>query len=716
MIDRMDEIKPLRPGMRVLDFACGSGAFLVQCYRRLIEDQWRSAPNHRKPRPGELKELLVKHIFGMDVDAEACRVAELSLLLTLLDYVEPPDLLTANGNEHRFKLPTLTDTNIVEANAFDDTQKITLGAKSKGFDWIIGNPPWKDKFVSDIDRPVLNWMMEHKTDKPTGGRQAAEAFAWRTQDFAAKDALAGLLIPAMTLFKSESKGFRQKFFTLNSPSYVANFANLAEVLFAGRSRVPAAALIFSPGRKIDPSELARKIPVFSPLVANQESTRPRQTGTRVDTWSIVVDQGEVRSLNLHEIQNGDAITWKLAAWGSDLDQRLLRRLSHLTTLGQWADTVSLIISQGLELRGTPTKDSQPVEHHPELAGKLILLTGELEDATRLFSFPHSATRQIGHDETYVRQGRYTLPESVCRPPHILLSAARNWAVFTHNYLVVPARQIGISGLAKHKQLLKALTVYFNSDLFLYHQFFVSPQWGVQRQVSTLESLRSLPIPQCIADREDQAIAKWAAFHDVLAASANERPIALDAQRHVTRQAKWIVELNELVSNSCGLRSPERTRVSDFINVILGLQDGKTEDRAVRVPSEEECSDYAKILKHELDAFVGAESRAMHGIQVWNDENQGLGVIQIDLKARGATVLVHPRSAGVGVIRRAVDLRQELESHFSQWRYFNRNLHLFFKDRIYLFKPMQRFHWLQSQAVLDAGEIISLVVDRTWGAK
>ena len=37
----------------------------------------------------------VRPIFGVDVDGEACRVAQLSLLLTLLDYVEPPDLTLA---------------------------------------------------------------------------------------------------------------------------------------------------------------------------------------------------------------------------------------------------------------------------------------------------------------------------------------------------------------------------------------------------------------------------------------------------------------------------------------------------------------------------------------------------------------------------------------------------------------------------------------------
>ena len=41
MLSEMDERLPLKRGMRVLDPACGSGAFLVQSYRRLIEASLR---------------------------------------------------------------------------------------------------------------------------------------------------------------------------------------------------------------------------------------------------------------------------------------------------------------------------------------------------------------------------------------------------------------------------------------------------------------------------------------------------------------------------------------------------------------------------------------------------------------------------------------------------------------------------------------------------
>ena len=137
MIAEMEKKRPLQEGMKVLDPSCGSGAFLVQCYRRLIEKKMRA--EGRSLRKLELKELLTKSIFGIGRDADACRVAELSLILTLLDYVTPPDLEGTN-----FKLPTLRDQNIFEDDFFrtDGPWRKKLG--DTRFDWCIGNPPWSE--------------------------------------------------------------------------------------------------------------------------------------------------------------------------------------------------------------------------------------------------------------------------------------------------------------------------------------------------------------------------------------------------------------------------------------------------------------------------------------------------------------------------------------------------------------------------------------------
>jgi type I restriction-modification system DNA methylase subunit len=85
VLGELDDLSPLKTGMRVFDPACGSGAFLVQCYQLLIEKRRRETGGDLPPR--ELREILTAHIFGMDRDEDACRVTEFSLALALLDHM-----------------------------------------------------------------------------------------------------------------------------------------------------------------------------------------------------------------------------------------------------------------------------------------------------------------------------------------------------------------------------------------------------------------------------------------------------------------------------------------------------------------------------------------------------------------------------------------------------------------------------------------------------
>jgi hypothetical protein len=98
MLDTLEERKPLANGMTILDPSCGSGAFLVQCYRRLIERELSA--NGDKLNPTDLRLILMNQIFGIDLDEDACCITELSLIPT---YSCPPSYKVINGSEGRFR-------------------------------------------------------------------------------------------------------------------------------------------------------------------------------------------------------------------------------------------------------------------------------------------------------------------------------------------------------------------------------------------------------------------------------------------------------------------------------------------------------------------------------------------------------------------------------------------------------------------------------------
>ena len=473
MLAELAERRPLQRGMRVIDPACGSGAFLVQCYRRLIEKEF---PPGTTPRPAELRELLVKHMYGVDIEEDACNVAELSLILTLLDYIEPRDL---EDRRRGFKLPTLRDRNIFCGNFFDEAQSWHAKLSRTKFDWVVGNPPWKrlnpQKLRSD-EQVVWQWVKENEKDRPVGGNQVARAFAWKATEYLKADGHVGFFLPAMTLFENPARDFRKAFFSRCHVRTVANFSNLAEVLSAGRFRVPAAAFFYQ-FRNEDPREISENecVRVYSPLVANQEATRPAGPGKRGESWSIVINASEIRDLPLAQVASGDGLPWKLATWGSELDVRLLRRLANrFPTVKQLEEEGRLVVSEGLQLRAKSGEENQEaLELVEEVVGKKQLDVDALKRLRHVFAFPQEAIVDVEPELKYGRKGRVALPLSVCRPPHVIVSAARYFAVYSEQFLVVPPRQIGIVSPSEDRDFLKALSLFLSSDFVFYHQFLTS---------------------------------------------------------------------------------------------------------------------------------------------------------------------------------------------------------------------------------------------------
>ena len=194
IINEVESRNPLGGNTKVLDPACGSGAFLVQAYRRIIEQELGKRDSLR---PVELRDLLTKRIYGVDQDEDACQVAGLSLSMTLLDYIDPPDLW---GRYKGFKLPELQGRNIIQGDFFSPD----ILPRHK-FDWIISNPPWKQT----KQKAALDWIKKNKKSCPIGRNQIAEAFAWKVLAHVQENGAIGMLMPAMSLFKSTSTKFRQ---------------------------------------------------------------------------------------------------------------------------------------------------------------------------------------------------------------------------------------------------------------------------------------------------------------------------------------------------------------------------------------------------------------------------------------------------------------------------------------------------------------------------
>jgi len=713
ILDELDARSPLKQGMKVLDPACGSGAFLVQCYRRLIERQIASRKSGRL-RPAELRELMTSHIYGVDIDEDACGVTELSLALTLLDYVRPPDLRA----HPTFRLPLLRNKNIFlcPKGFFDPDSDWARNKQVTGYDWIVGNPPWKELDAKDVqpqEKLTLEWIRTNKDRFPIGGYQVAEAFAWKTVDSLSARGIVGLLLPAMTLFKKQSEAFRRKFFVCNQVWCVVNFANLAEVLFAGRSRVPACAMFFSILSEAAQSSARPGILTYAPLVANQLANRPGDLGRRQETWSITVNASEVREVPVLEAAGGGSLPWKLAMWGSARDKRLLESVKRKSpsTLCIFAQKHRLLVSEGIPLRKKGA--DEPLDPLPEVRGKWQLNMDALRECGQIYAFLQDALKRVEPDWAFVRKNRGELPLAASRPPHIIVDVARRFAVYSEEFIAVPARQIGIAGNADQAPLLKALALYLSSDFAKYHQYLLGAQCGIQKLVVNKETLEQIPVPLDALGPDD--LAELAKLHDDLAVASRKRQEHTKATLFEQDDAnieELQSRLNKAVFDYLGITPEDQWLVRDFLDVRIKLNQGKLAKEAMQSASEADMATYAKALQAAIEAFFDEDMANRHGVTVFYSRDSAMVKVVhgAGVGSRQPTV----EKVDAVAARHFDNLRSRLLKPYPQWLYFNRNLSIFQGRTTYVFKPRERLHWLRSQALLDADAFIAEKVAATGG--
>lgn len=706
ILDELDTKRPIRKGMKVCDPACGSGAFLVQCYRRLINHEIEQALE-KHLSPFDLSDLLTDHIYGVDVDEDACGVTELSLTLTLLDYVDPPDL--ENPAYSNFALPSLRDQNIFccKEGFFDPELDWQIAGPKEGYDWIVGNPPWKKlkpKKLEKGDKAALGWIEKNKNRFPVSSNQLAEAFAWKASQHLSEQGLIGLLLPAGTLFKTTAKKFRQEFFSTMNVWCVVNFANLRHLLFQG-AKNPAAAFFYSCLQKN--GDTVSRIITYAPFAVNQLARYEASRRKRGMLWTIIVNANEIREIPAVEVATGSSRPWKLAMWGSSRDRFLLNSLAkRFPPLSEYKKKYGLEVHPGLELR--TAKVDEPVEYLKEVVGKNELDTKALSRYEGVFTLPEQALRRIDPDRAWVRKGRGKIPLQICYPPHIIVHAARKFAVFSNEFVVVPPRQLGIAGKASQGNLLKALALYLNSDFAVYQQFLTSTFWGIERDRPDKADLENLPIP--LDDLSAKELSDWASLYDELAEAslksflAHKEPL-FDGFEKLSDISRLVKQLNDFVYTLLGINRAERWVIEDLLSVRKELNEGKLAREAINPANEDEINKYASILKAELDDFLDADVKDQHKVAVlYTDE---LAIVKIE----------HPHSppAGVATILEVKDqkdkaefdkLKSKLLSNRGQWIYFNHNLRIFEGRTTYFVKPRQKLCWLKSQALLDADEFIA----------
>ncbi len=291
---------------------------------------------------------------------------------------------------------------------------------------------------------------------------------------------------------------------------------------------------------------------------------------------------------------------------------------------------------------------------------------------------------------------------------MLVDAARRFAVFSDEFIAIPPRQIGVAGRRGSEELLRALSLYLSSDFSTYHQFFLSPKWGVDQNLADLDTLKKLPIP--LPHLDGFEVAQWGTVHRELV-TLSERgfaPMGWDTSCE-RRFSDLLSEVNSRVFRLLGIRPTERLLVEDFVHKNLELNKGKVTREAMRPPTGDEQDLYLTTLRDCLDEFLSPHRGLRHKIEAIHDRESVLFSVSLQQASAPVRPVIFP--ADHDGARSLLALRERLRHKHSQWIYFDRSLKIYDPRRgvLFQFKPMQRLHWTRRQAILDSDEIIAETV-------
>lgn len=271
-------------GLRVLDPACGSGSFLIVAYQYLLDWYHRYYTTHspQKQAKGkqpalvavtggwalsiaERKRILTRHVFGVDVDAQAVEVTKLSLLLKVLEGETAqtvqlalihervlPDLgdnikcgNSLIGTDFHESLDAPEGDEALRINAFDwESEGGFAGVmKEGGFDVVIGNPPYVR--IQTLSAPEVAYLTRRYASASTGSCDLYVSFVERAYGLLRRGGRLGFIVPNKFFRTDYGEGLRRLLSDAAAPAEIVDFGHqqvfkgatiYTSILIAARSR------------------------------------------------------------------------------------------------------------------------------------------------------------------------------------------------------------------------------------------------------------------------------------------------------------------------------------------------------------------------------------------------------------------------------------------------------------------------------------------------
>lgn len=661
---------------RILDPSCGSGIFLVESLRRIIEKY--IVVKHIKNTNTEsfrenLRNLVRDNIFGIDKDYDAIQVAIFSIYLTLLDYQKPADI-------EKFKFPNLYGTNLIYSDAFDieNVNIKRLQDKKLHFDYIIGNPPWKR---GGIKKGSLceQYLKQKQLLNYIGNRELAQAFVLRSLDFTDTQTHCALVVASKVLYNIESKNFRTHLLDTLYLTQVFELASVRREVFNksnDRAIAPACILFYknafgkSTNKNIITHIALKKSRFFSLF------------------HILSLTRNDIQQIQQNRLKQDDWL-WKVLVYGSYLDYLFIKRIKDLPKISDIISTYGFIRKQGIK-----EKDKNSHIDVSQLVGMNYIRTKNVKEYHIL---PHNDKWTIPV-VGYIYKKAQSIVTDLYKAPILLITGGTKinlHAVTAISYCdgVFKSSLTGIKGFGEDSiPMLRNMQAILNSDFFAYYNLLTFSSSGIEREETHDDE--KLNVPYCdglnkMVENMEKLMKEYytsTLIEDILQREINKQANSLEEK--IYEKLDCSDYEMDLVDYAKTISIPLATKPHGYDKVfsMIGKDDTMLSDYA-QVYINRFASSFNKNGKRFIVEIQYSQQMIGMLFKVINESDYHDNIIFVKNTDKALLVLLSKISS------------QKLTNQL----FVQKDIRGFERDFFYIFKPNERRLWHKAIAYLDVNE-------------
>jgi hypothetical protein len=735
---------------KILDPACGSGIFLVQTYRRIVQERLKA----ENLDIDTLIEIAKKNLYGIDKNGEALNVALFSVYIAILDFLKPFEI------ENGVKLPDLIGKNLFCNNFFntDDANKPLkiwvekrqevveqetheynkiLKKEDLVLDFIVGNPPWivnsSSKDNKNIDKEHQQYLKDNKVYGKISDN-ISQSFVLRAKDFAKPDhTQICFIVTSKAFYNSGADGFKKYVFDNFIVSHITDFSVVRRLLFSGADN-PALALFYS--IPTDKSRIATNPVSYFGIKNNIFISKFRK---------LVINAADIKKIK-QGLFVEEILSLKILLYGNFIDFEYVN----------FVKSNSILLENFLKSKGINYGDGikgLTVAAEKEIREKAAKRDNKaLTEAEKTILTPYNEIKKIPIIETDAIKPFYSYPDVSNLPTirtskknkeldekerkinDLVLKSGRNVALYQGNkvifrrpkdetyimatYVEIDAvyrtKVYGIAVTEGNEATLKELYGIFISNFFAYYQFLTSSSWGIYKPEIYGFEYTSFPY---------KPIVNKTVFVELVTSFIEK---CKEWYKHYTNESELLQQvqtwaeyqqINKIVNETYQLNEKEQDNIAYILDIARYEFQGEAKIAAhiTRKPTQKELEKYAQVFVdsfgslyngygeyfqvqiYEMDYFVVMKFAVLPSLPT-ND------IIYLDNSEETQLLTIIAKNLSIS--------KYELSNTI----FIQRDVKGFEKDFFYIIKPRQIKSWHKAMANIDVQTFEQRILDAEMAIK